>query len=144
MERGTIRVRDSDGGYPYERFEVETSADVFLHLTKLLDGAEVNLDVSSATLEVHLRGKVKGATSSPIDVTMTKRTGTTTNGDTGKVSGVVRPSATDFAAGSFCAMGVYLVDMAVTDAATVSGKKETLWLGLWDWTVVGKFTAATV
>lgn len=137
MERGLIRVRADDGSYPYESFELESSEDIFLTLTKTLDGAESPLDVSAASVKVYLRAKVKGATSLGANLEMTKRAGTTLNGDTGKVSVTFRPSTSAFAAGDYCVMGAYVVDTATTDTPTPSGYKETLWRQLWEWKVVG-------
>lgn len=137
MERGLIRVRAPDGSYPYEQFEIDSSADVFLQLQQEIDGVESNLDVSASSVKVYLRGKVKNIASLPINIEMTKRTGTTTAGDTGKVSAVVRPTEAAFDAGDFCVMGAYVVDTATVDTPTPSGFKEILWAGLWEWVALG-------
>jgi len=141
MQRGEIRARSASGDYPYESFQIDTSADVFLTLLQLLDAATTptGVDLSASSTKVYLRAKVRGSTSIPINVEMTKRAGTASNGDTGKVSAVVRPSSDDFDAGDLCVMGAYVVDTATVDTPTVSGYKEILWPQLWGWVAVGKF-----
>ena len=144
MERGLIRVRAADGSYPYESFEIESSEDIFLTLTKTLDGTESALDVSASGTKVYLRAKVKGAASLGANLEMTKRAGTVSNGDTGKVSVTFRPSSTAFAADDFCVMGAYVVDTTTVDTPTPSGFKETLWRQLWEWKCVGVIDGASV
>lgn len=131
-ERGYIRVRAADGSYPYEEFQIDSSEEVYFHLTEDIDGTETDLDVSAATAKVYLRAKKETSTTTPpVDVLMTKRTGTTLAGDTGKVKGTVCLRAADFVAEDVIVMGVYVVNEATVDTLTMSGYKETLWRGLW-------------
>jgi hypothetical protein len=132
MERGYIRVRASDGSYPYEEFQIDSSEDLYFHLTETLDGTVTNLDVSAGSAKVYLRAKVEAATGDPpVNVEATKRTGTTTAGDTGKVKATLVLRAADFVADDVAVLGVYVVDQTVADTLTFSGYKETLWRGLW-------------
>lgn len=141
MERGYIRVRADDGSYPYEQFEIDAGNDVFLTLTQTVDGTVSVLDVSSASLVVKLRAKVLGSATVPIDMTMTKRTGTTTAGDTGKVSARVTLRSASFTAAQVGVMGCYITDTTTVDTLTPSGYAEQLWGGLWKFTVLGAIDA---
>jgi len=143
MQRGFQRVQAADGSYPYEQFQIDSTESVFLTLTQLVDGVEVPLDVSSGSTTVKLRAKMQDVAAFPVNVTMTKRTGTTTAGDTGKVSCDVVLRAADFTIlGGTGEMGVYILNTGSADAATPSGSKETLWNGLWEFTVLGQIDVA--
>lgn len=137
MERGYIRVRAADGSYPYEQFEIDAGNDVFLTLTQTVDGTASALDVSASSVVVRLRAKVATAATVPIDLVMTKRTGTVTAGDTGKVSTRVTLRAASFTAGDNGLMGAYIVDTSTVDTLTPSGYAEQLWAGLWQFKVLG-------
>lgn len=141
MERGYIRIQAPDGTYPYEEFQIDSSESVFLTLTAVTDGTAAALDVSSGTVVVKLRAKPVDSATVPIDLTMTKRTGNTNPGDTGKVSTTVTLRADDFTAGTYGLMGCYVVDTATADTLTPSGYKETLWRGLWEFYVRGAIDA---
>ena len=137
MERGYIRIRAADGSYPYEQFQIDAGNDVFLTLTQTIDGVVSALNVSAAGTTVKLRAKVATASTVPIDLTMTKRTGTVSAGDTGKVSTTVTLRAASFAGGDSGLMGCYVVDTSTVDTLTPSGYVEQLWAGLWQFKVLG-------
>lgn len=141
-ERGYIRVRAEDGSYPYEEFSVNSTENVDLHLTEDIAGTETNLDLSAASAKVYLRVKVEGSAGDPpVNLAMTKRPGTTTDGDTGKVRGALTLRAASFSDGDVVVMGAYVVDETTVDTLTMSGYQETLWRGLWRARVRGAIDA---
>lgn len=108
----------------YSEFVVGQEEDIVLRAIGTLEGVRFGRDLSSPTIEVHLRfydaSRQDGVWTLIEDYEMTKLAGTAVNGDTGKVrKAVVFDAECSSAVCHFVA-----VDTSIVRSGTPSGKRE--------------------
>lgn len=88
----------------------------------LLTGC-TSTDVSSTGKSVHFRVHNASASTTPVDITLTKTNG----GSDGIVSGNFILRTSDFTDNDFAIGALYIVNLSSPDLNTISQKVETLW-----------------
>lgn len=132
---GYITPTLDNGTAPYSQFFVDSSEYMKFQLKTLNSaGTAAALDISASNLSVQFRASLNagGAFLTDSPVTLDKVVGTASAGDTGIVDGRMTFRAAQTADVECC---LVLIDANVTDAATYSGKRETVWGGKWVATV---------